>query len=171
MGVAMPFHVVSRRAALSALGLAILGPSVAGAQGPPKFRDVRVDVTPLRAQVGDPTAAWVEQMLPVELARALGPYLAPGDRNGARLVARIDFIYLGPSSGGTGPLGASQDTIAGTLFVQGPRGSAPAEIPLRAIASYYRNPFDQALVEQAYHDRVFALSQSFAYWVPGKLGL
>ena len=167
----MPFQVLTRRAALPAFGLALLLPAVAGAQGPARFRNVRVDVAPLRAQSGDPTAAWVEQTLPGQLASVLGPYLAPGDRNGATLIARVDFIYLGPSSGGTGPLGSSQDTIAGTLFVQGPRGSAPAEVPLRATASYYPNPFDQALVEQAYHDRVFALAQSFAYWVPRQLGL
>ncbi len=28
--------------------------------------------------------------------------MAPGDRNGATLIARIDYLYLGPSSGGAG---------------------------------------------------------------------
>ena len=51
-------------------------------------------------------------------SRRAGPGLgrlhgAPGDRDGATLVARIDDLYLGPSSGGTGPWGAAQDTING----------------------------------------------------------
>ena len=40
--------------------------------------------------MGDPTAAWVEQALPGALAQSLAPYMAPGDRGGATLVARID---------------------------------------------------------------------------------
>ena len=162
------FRVLSRRAAL-ALAVAALVPAVAGAQGPARFRGVQVDVGPLRASVGDPTAAWVAEALPGQLAQALGPYLAPGDRSGATLVARIDSIYLGPSSGGTGPLGSSQDTIAGELLIHGRRGSEA--IPLRAISSYFPSPVDQPLAARAYHDRVFNLAQAFAYWVPRQLGL
>ena len=70
--------------------------------------------------MGDPTAAWVQQALPGALAQSLAPYMAPGDRNGATLVARIDYLYLGPSSGGPGFFRQTQDTINGTLLVEKP---------------------------------------------------
>ena len=135
------------------------------------FGGVRVDVAPLRANAGDPTAAWVQQELPGALAQALAAYMAPGDRGGATLVARIDLIYLGPSSGGTGAWGSTQDTISGVLLVRGPRGVVAADTPLRAITSYYPMAVDQALVEEAYHGRVTALAQAFAGWAPRELGL
>jgi hypothetical protein len=121
--------------------------------------------------MGDPTAAWMEQALAQALAQKLSSYLAPGDRSAGVLEARIDYIYLGPSSGGTGPAGASQDTVAGTLIVQGPRGGIVSETPLRAIAFYYPSAPDQAMVEQAYYWRVVALAQAFAGWAPRELGL
>ena len=127
----MSIRALTRRAAFSAVAGLAFGPVAALAQPSVRFRGVRVDVGPLRANVGDPTAAWVAEALPGLLAQAFGPYLAPGDRNGATLIARIDFVYLGPSSGGTGPLGSSQDTIAGVLIVHGPRGSIAAETPLQ----------------------------------------
>src|SRR5271156_1337479 len=105
---------LTRRAALAALGgLALpsaLSVRTAHAQAGVRFRNIVVDVSPLRASSGDPTAAWVQQELPGALAQALAGRMAPGDRGGATLVARIDFVYLGPSSGGTGAWGSSQDT-------------------------------------------------------------
>ena len=121
--------------------------------------------------MGDPTAAWVEQSLPGALAQSLGPYMTPGARNGATLVARIDYLYLGSSSGGPGFFGQTQDTINGTLIVRGPRGGVVASVPLRAISSYIPMAVDQALVEQALQGRVVALSQAFAGWAPRELGL
>lgn len=166
---------LTRRDAFAALaGLlasAALGGRVALAQPGVRFRNIVVDVSPLRASVGDPTAEWVQQELPPALAQALGGHMAPGDRAGATLVARIDYIYLGPSSGGTGPLGSAQDTIKGTLIVRGPRGVVAAETPLRAITSYYPTPTDQPLRVESNHWRVIALAQAFAGWVPRELGL
>jgi hypothetical protein len=165
---------MTRRAALAAVG-ALTFPALVGrsahAQAGLRFRDIVVDVAPLRAWVGDPTAAWVQRELPGALAQALASHMAPGDRSGATLVARIDYIYLGPSSGGTGPASASQDTIAGSLMVRGPRGGIASDIPLRAITSYYITPVDGALVEQGYYWRVVALAQAFAGWAPRELGL
>ena len=122
--------------------------------------------------MGDPTAAWVEQALPGALAQSLAPYMAPGDRNGATLVARIDYLYLGPSSGGGGFGGfrRTQDTINGTLLLRGPRGVV-ANVPLRAISSYFPMAVDQTLVERALQGRVTALAQVFAGWAPRELGL
>ena len=162
---------LTRRAGLAALGAifipAALGVRGAKAQPGARFRTIAVDV---RADVGEPTVSWLQQALPGAIAQALGADYAPGDRNGATLVARIDYLYLGPSSGGTGPAGASQDTIKGVLIVRGARGVAE-DVPLRAISFYYPMSVDQALPEQAYHDRVTALAQVFAGWVPRELGL
>jgi hypothetical protein len=165
---------LTRRAAIAALGALVL-PALAempsaSAQPGLRIRAIKVDVSPIRQSMGDPTAAWVEEALPGALAQSLAPYMAPGDRNGATLVARIDNLYLGSSSGGPGPLGSTQDTINGTLLLKGPRGVA-ANVPLRAISSYYPTPVDQTLVERALQGRVTALAQVFAGWAPRELGL
>ena len=100
----------------------------------------------------------------------LAPYMAPGDRGGATLVARIDYLYLGSSSGGPGFFRQTQDTINGTLLLKGPRGII-ANVPLRAISSYFPMAIDQTLVERALQGRVVALAQVFAGWTPRELGL
>ena len=160
---------LTRRSALAALA-ALATVSGALAQ-PPRIRSVRVDVSPLRANAGDPTAAWVEQALPGFLVQAFAPYLAPGERNAATLVARIDYLYLGPSSGGSGPLRRSQDTIEGSLLVSGPRGFILARTPMRAISPYFPMPVDQPMWVQSNHDRIVALARNFAYFAPRQLGL
>jgi hypothetical protein len=169
---------LTRRAALAAFGALVL-PTFAQApaalaQPGLRIRAIKVDVSPIRASMGDPTAAWVEEALPPALAQALAPYMAPGDRDGAILVARIDYLYLGPSSGGGGHFGGfrqTQDTINGTLQVKGARGGVVANVPLRAITSYFPMAVDQALVERALEGRVVALAQAFAGWAPRELGL
>jgi len=166
---------LTRRAALEALGALVL-PSFALpalAQAPLRIRAIKVDVSPIRASMGDPTAAWVEEALPGALAQSLARYMAPGDRNGATLVARIDYLYLGPGGGATGGFGfrRTQDTINGTLLVKSPRGGVVAKAPLRAISTYFPMAVDQALVERALQGRVVALAQAFAGWAPRQLGL
>jgi hypothetical protein len=167
---------LTRRGAIAALGALVL-PAMAetpsaSAQPGLRIRAIKVDVSPIRQSMGDPTAAWVEQALPGALAQSLAPYMAPGDRNGATLVARIDTLYLGPSSGGGGFGGfrRTQDTINGTLVLRGPRGVV-ANVPLRAISSYFPMAVDQTLVERALEGRVTALAQVFAGWAPRELGL
>jgi hypothetical protein len=159
-------------AALGALGLTSTGAvSSARAQSGLRFRAVVVNVAPLRPLTGDPTAAGMEQALAQALSGALGPHLAPGDRNAPVLEVRIDWIYLAPSPGGPGPRGSAQDTIIGSFLVRGPMGGIESQIPLRAIASYYPSAVDQALVERAYHGRIAKLAQVFAGWAPRELGL
>ena len=166
----MPIRAPSRRAALTAMGAFLFAPAVALAQGPGTFRAVVVDVGPLRANIGDPTAAWVAKSMPGALIQALGPHYAPGDRNGATLIVRPGLIYLCPSSGGPGLLGSCTDTIEGDLIVRGPRGVV-SETPLRAITSYFPKGVDQALWEESNRNRVELLAQAFAGWVPRQLGL
>jgi len=159
-------------AALGAFGIALTGAaSGARAQSGLRFSNIVVNVEPLRALTGDPTAAWMDQALRQALPRILGRYLAPADRNAAILEVRIDWIYLAPSQGGPGPRGSAQDTVIGSFVVHGPRGGIESVIPLRAIASYYPMATDQALVERAYHGRIVTLGQTFAGWAPRELGL
>ena len=66
-----------RRAAIAACGVIALasamgnGAARAQSQSGLPVRNIRVDVAPLRANAGDPTASWVEQELPRQLAAAL----------------------------------------------------------------------------------------------------
>ena len=171
----MSAFLLTRRAALAALGAFAVPSAVAVrsalAQPSVRFREIVVDVSPLRARIGDPTAAWVQKELPGALAQALASYMAPGDRHGAILVARIDDLYLGPNSGGTGPWGASQDTINGTLLVRGAHGGIAADAPIRAITYYHPMAVDQPLRVESNYWRVVALAQAFAGWAPRELGL
>jgi hypothetical protein len=89
---------LTRRGALGALASFVL-PSALAVQGAlaqagVRFRDVQVDVSPLRASAGDPTADWVQRELRGALAQSLAGHIAPGDRAGATLVARLDYLYL-----------------------------------------------------------------------------
>jgi hypothetical protein len=171
----MVASAMTRRGAVAALGAFGLSltftASGALAQSGLRFNAIRVNVEPLRALTGDPTASWMEQALVQALPQALGPHFAPGDRNAPVLDVRIDWIYLAPSQGGSGPKGSAQDTIIGSFLVRGRQGGIESEIPLRAIASYYPSAVDQALVERAYHSRVAKLAQVFAGWAPRELGL
>jgi hypothetical protein len=168
----MPISAMTRRVAIGHFGgLAFLSVGNAGwasADHAVRFREIRVDVAPLRASAGDPTADWVEQALPDDLARALSAYLAPAQRNGATLVARIQDVNFG-QSGGRG--GASQDSMQGVLIVGGPSAGIAPQTRLRAIAAYSPNAADPALVEEVYHGRVVALAQAFAGRAPFELGL
>jgi hypothetical protein len=171
----MVVSAITRRGALAVLGASGLSLTFAApralAQSGLRFGAIRVNVEPLRALTGDPTAAWMEQALMQALPQSLGPHLAPGDRNAPVLEVRIDWIYLAPSPGGPGPRGSAQDTIVGSFLVRGRQGGIEAQIPLRAIASYYPNAVHQALVAEANHWRIIALAQAFAGWAPRELGL
>jgi hypothetical protein len=166
---------LTRRGAFAALASFVL-PSPLAAQGAMaqagvRFRNIQVDVSPLRASAGAPTADWVQRELPGALAQSLADHMAPGDRAAATLVARVDYLYLGPNSGGPGFLHSTQDTINGVLIVKGPRGAVVAKTPLRAISSYYPSAVDQPLFEESNHWRVAALAQAFAGWAPRELRL
>jgi|SRR5271166_165057 len=117
---------------------------------------VRVDVAPLRANAGDPTAAWVQQELPGQLAQALAGHVA---RGGAPVTIRIDYLTLGPSTGEMLHAAASLDTISGVAIVGG------RQIPLSATSSYYSSPVDQTMIERSNRDRVWRLTEVLAFWI------
>jgi hypothetical protein len=131
------------------------------AQGAPAqpgltFRNIQVDVSPLRANAGDPTAAWVERELPSQLAQALAGRMA---RNGAPLVVRIDYLTLGPPAGEMLHAAATLDNILGVAIIGG------QQIPVRATNSFYTSPIAQTMIEQSNRDRVQELTQVLADWI------
>ena len=145
------------RVALSALALGVTALSQdAHAGSAATFRDIRVDVQPLRANAGDPTATWVQQDLPGQLAQALAGRMA---RDGAPLTIRIDYLTLGPPTGEMLHASASLDNIQGVAVING------QERPIRATTSYYTNPIDQTMIERSNRERVAQLTQALAYWI------
>ena len=148
---------LTRRAALPPLGLLrfrLSSPFGARSSGPASAS------APSRSTSRRSAPAWEIRPQPgcsrrfPERSRTRPPYMAPGDRNGATLVARIDYLFLGPSSGGPGFFRQTQNTINGTLLVEGPRGGVVARVPLTAISSDFPMAVDQALVERALQGRV-----------------
>ena len=65
----MSGHSFTRRAAIAACAAFALAGHAALSQSGREVRNIRVDVAPLRANAGDPTATWVEEELPRRLAR------------------------------------------------------------------------------------------------------
>ena len=143
-----------RRAAIAACGALALGTAMrrgALAQSRSGVGAIRVDVAPLRASAGDPTAAWVEQELPRELAQALSGRLTP---KGATLMVRVDSLTLGPNKDSR-----AWDNISGVVTVGG------VARPVRATSRYWASAVDLATVAQSNHARVSAATQALAYWV------
>ena len=92
------------------------------------------------------------QTLPPATAEAL----AATGRSGA-VSLRINYVYLGPNRGSE--CGPSKDEMVGVVTAGG------VERPLRASSSYFPSPADNAMIEQSNYDRIYQLSQAFAYWV------
>ena len=161
----MSVQAFTRRAAFTASAALALALTVPGqtvlAQSGQAVRNIRVDVAPLRASAGDPTATWVEQELPRRLAQALAGRLTP---KGGTLTVRIDYLTLGPNTGATIHGGSSPDNIQGVAMI------GNVQWPVRATTSYASSPIDQTMVEQSNHYRVSALAQALAFWIARDLG-
>lgn len=144
-----------RRIAIAACGaLWLLAPvqcQDAAAQSAPPIRNIVVDVAPLRANVGDPTASWVQQGLPGQLRQALTGRM---NSQGGTLVVRIDYVTLGAIKDSW-----AQDNISGVAMIGG------KQWPVRAITRYQASAVDQALFEESNHRRVTQLEQALAYWL------
>ena len=144
-----------RRAAIAACGAFALvtatGSRAALAQSRVGVRNILVDVAPLRANAGDPTATWVEQELPRRLAEALSGRLA---RKGDALFVRVDYLTLGPNKDSR-----AWDNISGVATVAG------VERPVRATSRYWVSAMDAATIAQSNHVRVSAAVQALAFWI------
>jgi hypothetical protein len=149
--------ILNRAAFAASLALAVAAFSQGAlAQSASTFRDIHVDVQPLRANAGDPTATWVQQELPGQLAQALAGRIAPG---GAPLTVRIDYLTLGPPAGEMLHASASLDNILGVAVIGG------HETPIRATTSFYTNPIAQTMIEESNRGRVAQLTEALAYWI------
>ena len=154
----MSTSTLTRRAAIAALGAMTLA-AVAASRGAlarstlPR-PGIRVDVAPLAANAGEPTAGWVAQYLPGQIAQNLA-------RRGvsANVFVRIDYLTLGPNSGANGPAGSSYDNIEGVATING------VEMPVRATSTYYPMPVDPTMIEQSNRDRVAQATEALAYWI------
>ena len=148
----------TRRAALAACAFVLIGLVASpGAVAHLAYRGeggIRVDVAPLRESAGEPTASWVAQDLPSQLAQSLSARGA-----NSNVSVRIDYLTLGPSTGAQGPAGSSYDTIQGVATING------VEEPVRATSTYYPMAVDQTAIEQSNRDRVAQLTQALAYWI------
>jgi hypothetical protein len=113
--------------------------------------NIQVDVTPLRANIGDPTTSWVEQELPGQLTQALAGRMTP---QGGTLVVRIDYVTLGPRKESW-----AQDNISGVVMTGG------VQRPVRAITRYQISAVDQVMVQESNHRRVTQLVQALTYWI------
>jgi hypothetical protein len=146
---------LDRRAAIAA-GLAFAFPAAisvapAAAQSRLGVGDIRVDVAPLRANAGDPTATWVERELPRQLAQALSGRLTP---RGATLIVRINSLTLGPNKDSR-----AWDNISGIVTLGG------VEQPVRATSRYWASAIDPATIVDANQARVSAATQALAFWI------
>jgi hypothetical protein len=154
----MSTFTLTRRAAIAALSAMTLAAVAAsrGALARPTLPrpGIRVDVAPLAANAGEPTAGWVAQYLPGQIAQNLA-------RRGvsASVFVRVDYLTLGPNSGANGPAGSSYDNIEGVATING------AEMPVRATSTYYPMPVDPTMIEQSNRDRVAQATEALAYWI------
>ena len=144
-----------RRVAIAACSafafLAAVACQNALAQSSLPIRNIQVDVAPLRASIGDPTASWVQQGLPAQLARALAGRIAA---QGGTLVVRIDYVTLGPIKDSS-----AWDNIIGVAMIGG------AQWPVRATARYQVSATDKEMIEESNHRRVTQLAQALSYWL------
>jgi hypothetical protein len=149
----------NRRAAIAACSVFVLTTAMRGgaalAQSRPAVSAIRVDVAPLRAASGDPTATWVEQELPRQLTGALSGRLTP---KGATLIVRVDSLTLGPNKDSW-----AWDNISGVLTIGG------LERPVRATSRYWASAIDAATIAQSNHARVSAAAQALAFWIARNL--
>jgi hypothetical protein len=151
----MSGQTLTRRATIAACGAFVLVTAMPGgtalAQSRVAVGAIRVDVAPLRANAGDPTATWVEQELPRELAEALAGRRTP---KGAALTVRIDSLTIGPNKDSR-----AWDNISGVATIGG------VERPVRATSRYWASAIDPATIAQSNHGRVSAAAQALAFWI------
>jgi hypothetical protein len=154
----MSTQKLMRQIAVAALGALTLG-ALAASPGALARRSIaspgiRVDVGPLLANAGDPTARWVAEDLPGQIARNLAQRGVS-----ANVSVRIDYLTLGPNQGSSGPGGSSWDDIEGVATING------VEMPVRATTSYFPMAVDQSMIRPMNVDRISQLTGALAYWI------
>jgi hypothetical protein len=174
----MSDQFVSRRAALAGLAAAFAWPAVGRADdatGPAqRFRAIEVDVRPALEQGDGEIANWVAQDLPAALRKAFAAHLAPGDRNAPILRVRIDSVTFGSPGSHTAGLHMvlgddTIDYIEGAGVVLGAGGREIAAYPLLcSLGASTSQPDPEGIGAR---QRATGLAQSFAQWLPGKMGL
>ncbi|MGD0639570.1 MAG: hypothetical protein ABSC22_02390 [Roseiarcus sp.] len=174
----MAVPLVSRRAAFAALAGACAWPALARADAAAgaaqRFRAIEVDVGPARELGAGVLAEWIAHDLPAFLRQSFAAHLAPGDRNAAILRARIDSVTLGaPNTANFGLFGGGGDDtidyIEGAGVVVGAAGREIASYPLLcSLRASTRITDPEGVIAR---QRVSNLAQSFAQWLPGKMGL
>ncbi len=144
-------HRVAIAACSAFAFLAAVACQYALAQSGLPIRNIQVDVAPLRVNVGDPTASWVQQGLSNQLAQTLAGRMTT---QGGTLVVRIDYVALGPIKDSS-----AWDNISGDAMIGG------VQWPVRATARYYASAIDQVMFEESNHRRVTQLVQALTYWL------
>ncbi len=156
----MTTSALTRRAAFATLGAMTLAAvpafqsALANPALPRRGPGIRVDVAPLAANAGEPTAEWVEQALPGQIARNLAQRGVS-----ASVFVRVDYLTLGTNQGDGGPAGSTYDNIEGIATING------VEMPVRATSTYYPMASDAAMIEQSNRDRISQLTDALAYWI------
>jgi hypothetical protein len=145
-------QTLTRRAAIAACGAFVLVTATpagsALAQSRVAVGAIRVDVAPLRANAGDPTATWE---LPRELAEALSGRLTS---KGAPLTVRIGSLTIGPNKDSR-----AWDNVSGAATIGG------IERPVRATSRYWASAIDAPTIAQSNRARVSAAAQALAFWI------
>ena len=157
---------------LSAAADETSAPSAGAATGQVRFKAIKVDVSPLAENGLGPEAAWMAEDLPGRLRQAFAARLAPRDAAAPTLVVRIDRMTLGESGGGgTQPfgLGGARAALEGAGAIVAPNGKVVATYPLFTTQiAFTGGPVYEVGTERR---RVADLANSFAYWLPGQMGL
>ena len=137
-----------------------------------RFREFRVDVSPLLAKNEDEAAKWVAATLPSDLQKTFAKYYAPGERGAGVLVARIDNVTLGSPHIGMSSLMATDtiDDIDGVGLALDARGRTIGSFPLHS-ASGADTRQGLPYQEEIRRRRIETLALSFAQWLPGQMGL
>lgn len=164
---------LTRRAAVAALAAFALAPRAASAMPvATRFREIRVDVSPLADKDEADFGQWIAAVLPGYLRQTFAKYLAPGDRSAPVLVARIDLVTIGQSNMHDFGFMAfdATDSINGVGVVADGRGRPIANYPLFSslnVDSQPNSPYQADILRR----RVDTLALSFAQWLPGQMGL
>ena len=167
--MAMSRHLITRRvAAAGVLLAAVANPWTAAAAEPARFRDIKLDLAPLRATGDAISADAFAKRLPGLLRDAFAEHLTPADRSAPSLVARVDSVSYGPATphGLTGM--SATDFVTGAALVES-GGRILATYPLIASRIERTDLGDRPTADGELY-RTDRLAELFAFWLPRQMG-